>query len=56
VVVIEMQLKSYKAPITKDSSGVDKSGLMFAAGLLFVTIIMIILTVALGVDPDMPLM
>jgi hypothetical protein len=51
-----MPLKSYKAPMAKGSFGVDKSGLMFVAGLLFVMMIMIILTLVLGVDPDMPLM
>jgi hypothetical protein len=51
-----MPLKYYKAPIAKGSFGVDESGLMFVAGLLFVTIIRIILTLALGVDPDIPLM
>jgi hypothetical protein len=44
----------------KGSFNIDKSGLMFAAGVLFVTIIMIILTLALGVevvsDTSMPFM
>jgi hypothetical protein len=47
-----MRLKSYKAPLAKGSFNVDKSGLMFAAGILLVTIIMIILTLALGVEVD----
>jgi hypothetical protein len=51
-----MPLKYYEAPIAKGSFGVDKSGLMFAAGLLLVTIIRITLTFALGADPDIPLM
>jgi hypothetical protein len=51
-----MTLKSYKTPMAKGSFGVDKSGLMFVAGLLCVTMIMIFLTLVLGVDPNMPLM
>lgn len=51
-----MKLKSYKMPIAKGSFGLDKAGLMFVAGLLFVTMIMIILTLVLGVDPNMSLM
>jgi hypothetical protein len=51
-----MTLKSYKATMAKRSFGVDKSGLMFAAGLLIVAIIGIILNLALGMDPNMPLM
>jgi hypothetical protein len=46
--------------MARGSCGVDKSGLIFVAGVLSVTIVMIILTLALGVevDPDgsMPLM
>jgi hypothetical protein len=47
-----MPLKSYKAPQAKRSFNVDKPGLMFVAGVLFVTIITIILTLALGVEVD----
>jgi hypothetical protein len=47
-----MPLKFYKAPLAKGSFNVDKSGLMFVAGILFVTIIAIILTLALGVEVD----
>jgi hypothetical protein len=38
--------------MAKSSFNVDKSGLMFAAGVLLVTMIMIILTLALGVELD----
>jgi len=38
--------------MAKGSFNVDRSGLMFVAGILFVTMIMIILTLALGVGVD----
>ncbi len=47
-----MPLKSYKTAMAKGSFGVDKSGLMFVGGILFLTIAMIILSHALGVEVD----
>lgn len=43
-----MPLKRYKVR----PFAVDKSGLMFVAGILFLTIAMVILTLALGVEMD----
>jgi hypothetical protein len=38
--------------MAKGSFNVDKSGLMFVAGFLLVMMIMILLTLALGVEMD----
>jgi hypothetical protein len=38
--------------MAKESFRIDTSGLMLVAGLVIVTIVMILLTIALGVSPD----
>src|SRR5262249_52816906 len=48
----KIRLHAYLAvPMAKESFRIDRSGLMFVAGLVIVTIVMILLTWALGVSP-----